>query len=121
MNFEVKDSYIKIEFPETYNLKGAIDMIDKTAEVLSPIKKKMNRLYDLRNNKYLELDHDQMRTIIQSIRSHGKNAEDTKSAFIVINQLQFGFLRMFQTMVSDLGIHVGIFFSEEDAVNWISE
>ena len=121
MSIAVKNDYIRIEFPEKFNLKAAMEMVNKIAQVYSISEIKLNRFFDLSKNETIELDYHYMSSIVFKIRYMKCDVKDTKSVFLVKDNIQFGFVRMFQTMVADQGMHVGIFFNEEDAINWITD
>lgn len=121
VSITVRDDYIGIDFPQKYDLKAAIEMVNKIAEVCSISEKKLNRFFDLSKNEKIELEYKHMSSLTVSIKHLKGDARDTKSAFGVKNDILFGFGPMFQTMVADQGTHAGIFYNEEDAIAWLKE
>jgi hypothetical protein len=82
--------------------------------------KAFNRLSDFTEAVQVDLDYQRLSTFAE-MRSRAQLKNAVKSAIVVVTSEQFGFARMFQTLLQNPMIQVGIFKDKPSALTWLAE
>ena len=78
-----------------------------------------NRLVDMRQLKGISIGFSEM-SDLASRRRRQKFSNNIKSALVTNHPIQYGFARMYQTLLSHPQITVKVFQDETEALNWLS-
>jgi hypothetical protein len=76
-------------------------------------------IVDIRKLDLSKIGYDELMTMAEYLRNI-QLPRKIKSAIITINSLQYGIVRMFQTILEDEQIEVKIFSNDEEAYNWLA-
>ncbi|MDE3056545.1 MAG: hypothetical protein KGJ59_01125 [Bacteroidota bacterium] len=78
----------------------------------------VNRLIDLRGAQAINIEFSDVSDFVARRRSF-KLPNNVKSAFLTSDPVQFGFARMFQTILDHPQITVEVFENEKEALDWL--
>jgi hypothetical protein len=76
-------------------------------------------IVDIRKHDLIKIGYDELMTMAEYLRNI-QLPRKIKSAIITINSLQYGIVRMLQTILEGAQIEVKIFSNDEEASNWLS-
>lgn len=83
----------------------------------------LHALWDLREATAMAMSPDEVRQLVAGIGARAENVEGRpgKSAIVVVHDVDFGMMRMFDTLGDHLPVDRKIFRSYDDAWKWLTE
>jgi hypothetical protein len=110
----IHSNYLLVSYPEILNVEELLHLVAYFETEIDEQYKNLNRLHDLRATESNLIDYNNLVPFAQR-RRKTRAPSKHKNAYLVSNDLQFGMVRMWQTMMESSGRKIGIFFSYEEA------
>jgi hypothetical protein len=112
--------YIMVSYPEILSVEELQHLVAYFETEIDEQHQDANRLHDLRATTSNLIDYDNLVPLVRRRRKISAPPKH-KDAYVVINDLQFGMVRMWQTMMESSGRKIAIFFSYEEADEYLKE
>jgi hypothetical protein len=113
-----KSDYILVTYPEIVTTDELQQLVRHFEVEIDKNYKRYNRLHDLRATKSNLIKYEDLLPLAQR-RRKSDPLSDTRNAYIVNDDLQFGMVRMWQTLMDSSGLKIAIFFSQGEAEAYV--
>ena len=110
----------RITFLETLTNDDLRKLLDDADAIEKPAPVVANRIVDFRQLETINIGFHELSDFAAGRRRLGF-PNNLKSAILTNNPVQYGFARMFQTILEHPQITVRIFNNETDAIEWLSQ
>ena len=119
INFDQSPDYVYIQTSGEASIQGFDELLTEIVE--SPNwKTGIKQLVDHRDLILHKLSPDDMQAIEKVVKKHSEKLGNGRCAFVVKGTLGFGFARMYELIGGEtLHQQVGVFYTIEEAVEWL--
>ncbi len=114
------DDWLEVSFPGVLNLEVLLDGMKRLNALEQEGDKVKHKLVDLRSIEDLDLDFEKLMQAKMFREAH-ELREPSKTAIIVDSDVQFGLVRMWQSLGPHQNIIVESFKTRDEAESWLQE